>query len=120
MVACAIHRWQKCRSGQPGLLQSPHILLRKQYRLQLLGRRPRGGRAADERDEVAPFHSITSSARSRIEVEISIPIALAVLRLTTSSNLVGCSIGRSVGFAPFAIRSTYSAARWYIPAMLGP
>src|SRR5215471_12720000 len=63
MVACAIHRWQKCRSGQPGLLQSPHILLRKQYRLQLLGRRPRGGRAAEKRDEFAPpDHSISSSA----------------------------------------------------------
>src|SRR5262249_51736717 len=68
--------------------------------------RPRR-RAAEQRDELAALHSITSSARSRIEVEISIPIALAVLKLTTSSNLVGCSIGRSVGFAPFAIRSRH-------------
>src|SRR5262245_3360979 len=87
--------------------------------LRVRRERPRC-RAAEQCDELAALHSITSSARSRIEVEISIPIALAVLRLTTSSNLVGCSIGRSVGFAPFAIRSTYSAARWYIPAMLGP
>src|SRR5262245_35798620 len=32
--------------------------------------------------------------------EISIPSALAVLRLITISNLVGCSIGKSVGLAP--------------------
>ena len=38
-----------------------------------------------------------------------IPSALAVLRLTTSSNLVGCSIGRSPGLAPFRILSTYPA-----------
>ncbi len=45
--------------------------------------RPRSRRAADERDELAPFHSITSSARSRIDVGNSMPIALAVLRFTT-------------------------------------
>jgi hypothetical protein len=38
---------------------------------------------------------LTSSARSRIDVGNSIPIALAVLRLTTSSNFVGCCTGRS-------------------------
>src|SRR5262249_55193427 len=35
-------------------------------------------RAADERDELAPFHSITSSAPSNIDVGIVTPIALAV------------------------------------------
>jgi hypothetical protein len=39
------------------------------------------------------------------------PRAFAVLRLITSSNLVGCSTGRSAGFAPFGILSTYVAAR---------
>jgi hypothetical protein len=39
------------------------------------------------------------------------PAALAVLRLTTSSNLVGCSTGRSAGSAPLRIRSTSLAAR---------
>src|SRR5437016_960990 len=39
------------------------------------------------------------------------PSALAVLRLTTSSNLVGCSTGRSAGLAPFKILSTKVAAR---------
>jgi hypothetical protein len=30
---------------------------------------------------------------------------LAVLRLITVSNLVGCSTGRSAGFAPLRIRA---------------
>jgi hypothetical protein len=34
------------------------------------------------------------------------PSALAVLRLITSSNFVGCSTGRSAGRAPFRMRST--------------
>ena len=34
------------------------------------------------------------------------PRALAVLRLMTRSNLVACSMGRSLGFAPFTILST--------------
>ena len=37
------------------------------------------------------------------------PIALAVLRLKTSLNLVGICTGRSPGFSPRRIRSTYSA-----------
>jgi hypothetical protein len=39
------------------------------------------------------------------------PRALAVRRLITSSNFVGCSIGRSAGFAPLRILSTYVAER---------
>ena len=39
------------------------------------------------------------------------PSVLAVLRLMTSSNFVGCSTGRSAGWAPFRILSTYVAAR---------
>src|SRR5215475_9201290 len=39
------------------------------------------------------------------------PICLAVLRLITNSNFVGCSTGRSAGLAPFKILSTYVAAR---------
>jgi hypothetical protein len=48
-------------------------------------------------------HSITSSARARINGGIVRPSALAVLRLTTSSNVVGCWTGRSAGFSPFRI-----------------
>src|SRR6516162_7029778 len=46
-------------------------------------------RAADQRDERAAPHSITSSARSGNAGGILNPSALAVLRFTTSSNLVG-------------------------------
>src|SRR5262249_8136028 len=50
---------------------------------------PRGSRAAEQRDELAPFHSITSSARASSVDGTSRPSALAVLRLTPSSYLVG-------------------------------
>ena len=68
-------------------------------------KRPRD-RRADQRDEVAPFHSITSSARARSIGGISRPSAFAVLRLRTSSRLVGNSIGRSPGATPFRILCT--------------
>ena len=38
------------------------------------------------------------------------PSAFAAFRLTTSSNFVGCSTGRSAGLAPFRILSTKTAA----------
>ena len=50
------------------------------------------------------------SASNCIELGTSMPSALAVLRFTTSSNLVGACTGRSPGLAPFKMRSTYSAA----------
>jgi hypothetical protein len=49
---------------------------------------------------------ITSSAWKRRVGGIVIPRAFAVLRLMTSSNVVGCSMGRSAGLAPFRILST--------------
>src|SRR6266404_3151707 len=55
-------------------------------------------------------HSITS-ARSRSDCGIVSPSAFAVLALITSSNFVGCSMGRSPGFAPLSILSTYCAPR---------
>jgi hypothetical protein len=48
------------------------------------------------------------------------PRALAVFKLTTRSNFVGCSIGRSAGFAPFRILSTWVAARRYGSRRSGP
>src|SRR5262249_24991597 len=68
--------------------------------------RPRGNRAAEQRDEFAALHSITSSARSRNDWGIVSASAFAVLRLITNSNLVGSCTGRSAGFAPLRIRST--------------
>jgi hypothetical protein len=51
-------------------------------------------------------YSITSSARSKMEVGISIPSVFAVFRLTTDLNLAACSIGISPGFVPLRILST--------------
>ena len=45
-------------------------------------------------------YSITSSARASSVGGKSRPSGFAVLRLMTSSNLVGCWTGRSAGFAP--------------------
>src|SRR5262245_56401529 len=70
-------------------------------------RRDRG--AADKRDELAALHSITLSARRTRPAGTSCPIALAVFRLITSSNVVGCSTGRSAGFAPLRILATIRA-----------
>jgi hypothetical protein len=44
--------------------------------------------------------ALTMSACGKVR-----PSAFAVLRLRTSLNLVGCSTGRSAGFAPFSILS---------------
>src|SRR5262249_53885084 len=53
-------------------------------------------------------YSITSSARaSRVGGRFR-PSALAVLRLMLSSNLVGCSTGKSAALTP---RSTFTASR---------
>ena len=67
--------------------------------------RPRR-RAAEQRDELAPLHSITSSARASSDGGTSRPSALAVLRLMTSSYLVGACTGKSAGFSPLRMRST--------------
>src|SRR6516165_3308863 len=69
--------------------------------------RPSGRRAAEQRDEIAPSdHSITSSARRRIEVGSSTPIAFAVFRLTANSKFAVCSTGSSAGCAPRRIFAT--------------
>src|SRR5262245_44156451 len=68
--------------------------------------RPRSGgcRAAKKREELAPSHSITSLASACRVGGTSMPSDLAVLRLITSSNLVGRMIGKSPGFSPLRIR----------------
>ncbi len=63
-------------------------------------------RAAEQRDELAPPHSITSSASASSRSGTFRPSVLAVLRLMTSSNLVGCWTGNSAGLAPLRMRST--------------
>jgi len=52
------------------------------------------------------LHSITLSARSSNDSDMVRPIALAVLRLMTSSYLDACSTGRSADLTPLRILST--------------
>src|SRR5215471_2190636 len=68
--------------------------------------------------EPPSHHSITSSARANKIGETSKPKALAVLRLTTNSNMVPCSTGRSAGFAPLRILSTKVAERYQVSLRL--
>jgi hypothetical protein len=62
------------------------------------------GRTANQRDELAPPHSITSSASASTRSGIWRPSALAALRLMMNSNLLACMIGRSAAFSPLTIR----------------
>src|SRR5215471_6878122 len=61
-------------------------------------------RAAEQRDERAALHSITSSARLSSAAGTVRPSILAVWALMTSSNLVDCSTGRSAGLTPLRMR----------------
>lgn len=53
---------------------------------------------------------MTSSARTSNDCGMVRPSAFDVFKLMTNSNLVGCSTGKSAGFAPFRILSMYPAA----------
>jgi hypothetical protein len=68
--------------------------------------RPLPNRRSRPEAAIRLSYSITSSARARIEGGTVRPSSLAVLRLTTSSNLVGCWTGRSAGLAPARMRPT--------------
>src|SRR5262249_60884532 len=81
---------------------------------------PHGRRATEQRDELAPVHSITSAARSRNSSDTVRFRAFAVLRLTANSNFSADWSGSSPGFAPFRILSTYPAARWYSAGRSAP
>ncbi len=65
-----------------------HIALHRLL-LRACGERP-GTSAAEQRYELAPPHSITSSASASRLSEILSPSIFAVFRLIISSNLVGC------------------------------
>ena len=56
--------------------------------------------------DIGEDYSITSSARARTDGSTARPSALAVLRLITSSYLVGACTGKSAGFSPLRMRST--------------
>jgi hypothetical protein len=86
---------ESCRSSAAE--NSDHWLLRARRK------RPSGGRAAEQRDELAPLHSITSSARASINGGTLRPSFFAVVRLITNSNFVACSIGKSPALVPVRI-----------------
>jgi hypothetical protein len=86
---------------------APHEHADAPYAVALLLRpsrkRPRR-RAPEPRDELPPLHWITSSAVASSVSGIVRPRALAILRLITSSNLLGWITGRSAGFSPLRMR----------------
>ena len=65
-------------------------------------------------------YSMTSSARTRTSSGTSRPSALAVLMLIMNSIFVGCSTGRSPGFAPLRTLATMTADCRHISARPGP
>src|SRR5215468_1930963 len=65
--------------------------------------RSHGASSLNKSDELAPPHSITSSASASSFAGISSPSVLAVLRLATSSNFVDCITGKSAGLSPLRI-----------------
>ena len=93
--------------GEYGQYTDPRYLARL---LRARGERPKKRRhgcgAAEQRDELAPFHSTTSSARPSSGSGTVRPSALAVLRLMISSTFVDCCTGRSPGFSPLRIFPT--------------
>ena len=76
----------------------------RDLRRLLPARRERpNGRTTEQGHELAPLHSITSSARPSSESGTVRPSAFAVLRFMSSSILVDCWTGRSAGLSPLSI-----------------
>src|SRR5215472_13043212 len=93
---CRVARGGICR---PAANESDH-----QHGRLLRPRRERPRRhTAEQRDEIAPLHSITSSAMASTPDGTSMLSARAVCRLMANSNLVDCSTGSSAGFSPLRI-----------------
>src|SRR6516165_5982340 len=66
--------------------------------------RPRGSRTAEQREELAAFHSITSSAVASSACGTLRPKTFAVCRLMTNSNLAARITGNSAAFSPLRMR----------------
>src|SRR6516225_5414917 len=97
----------RVRGGRCTVKKSDH----RHRGLRARRERPRSYRAAEQRYELPPLHSITSSASASSLSGIWRPSAFAVLRLMASSNLFGNSTGKSAGFAPLRMRPAYIPAR---------
>src|SRR5262245_34813557 len=66
--------------------------------------RPHSGRTAEQRDELAAPHSITSSAVASSACGTLRPRTFAVCRLMTNSNLAARITGSSPAFSPLRMR----------------
>jgi hypothetical protein len=89
------------RPGKPGQASKPPLFTKTGQEPSLI---------CKTKPDVRAFglvaHRITSSAWKRTEGGMVRPSAWAVLRLMTSSKMMGCSTGRSAGMVPFKILST--------------
>src|SRR6266446_1214427 len=100
----ASHVADLCTGDQEGGLRSRHLrLLRniacfpagiKRIDLPFL-------KIAEQGEDIAPPHSMTSSASASTAGGTSRPNSFATLRLMTKSTLVGACAGSSAGLAPF-------------------
>src|SRR5215472_11344492 len=99
-----VERAQTARNNRIGPFGTENPDHRHRALLRPRRARPRCGSGADERDELAPPHSITSSARPDRGRGTVMPSALAVFKLMISSTFVACCVGRSAGFSPLRMR----------------
>src|SRR5262249_15228110 len=119
-IACLLQSLQKSARSLGRRHRAEKADYRHRRLLRAYRERPRRRCASKQRDELPPFHSITSSARASIEGGSSRPSAFAVLRLITSSYFVGVCTGSSAGFSPLRMRSTYEAAWRYCSLISAP
>src|SRR5262245_41902334 len=95
LTKCAQTLRERCSSAQKP--NHRHRRLLRTRRRQ----RPHCCRAAGKQcNELATFHSITSSATASSLSGTVRPSSLAVWALMTSSNLVDCTTGKSTGLVP--------------------
>src|SRR6516225_1152703 len=101
-------QFESCNSGLPF-----HICFRREQNaeppcvvrlLRTGGKRPGRCCCTNERDELAPPHWITSSARANKVGGIVRPSAFAALRLIMSSSFTARWTGRSPVFSPLRMR----------------
>jgi hypothetical protein len=72
--------------------------------------RPCERHTAETGDDIPPSHSITSSARRRMDGGMVMPRVLAVLRFKVNTNFDGSTTGSSATSPPWRMRSRYCAA----------
>src|SRR5262249_28289029 len=119
-IQTSSERGRKVR-GRGGLWRTTAQESDRRHRRLLCARRERPyRRAAEQFDELAPLHSITSSARNKSDAGMDKPKASAVRKFKTCSNLVGRSIGTSAGLAPCSTFPARTPTRLYSPRRLGP